>query len=120
MFTTLKKILYFTNIVKLIENPIDSDIITLIIGKSMQDEQYNMFYDKTKSILYLINEEITSNIGALRYNNMFMKTFQNIQTESKNKLVLAPPYYKSIDELNVPTIADMNKIADNDLYLHLL
>jgi len=41
----------------------------------MQDEQYNMFYDKTKSILYLFNEEITSNIGALRYNNMFMKTF---------------------------------------------
>lgn len=120
LFTTLKKILYFTNIVKLTENPIDSDIITQIIGKSMQDEQYNMFYDKTKSILYLFNEEITSNIGALRYNNMFMKTFQNIQTESKNKLVLAPSYYKSIDDLNVPTIADMNKIADNDLYLHLL
>ena len=28
LFTTLKKILYFTNIVKLTENPIDSDIIT--------------------------------------------------------------------------------------------
>ena len=120
LFTTIKNILYFTDIVKLYDNPIDNDVITQIIGKSMQDEQYNIFYNKSKSILYFINEDILININNMRFNNIFIKTIDNIQTKTKNKQNTGIKYYKPINNLNTPSIHEMNIISTNDLYLHLI
>ena len=100
LFTTIKNILYFTDIVKLYDNPIGNDVITQIIGKSMQDEQYNIFYDKSKSILYFINEDILININSTRFNNIFIKTIDNIQTKIKNKQNTSVDYYTPINNLN--------------------